>query len=270
RPRLLTLVVAQGMLVFFTGLILYAWTFHGLKDCGCMGEVRMGPGVSILKNLVMMACVAWSWLGYRHQQPAPETTGRIVDKWAAALAVAGVALGASYIELYKKSPATSEQTNETAAADETSAPRAPGPFSRYVIESEIGERFDLSRGTYLVALLSATCDHCMASVPTLNEYLLRPDVLPPLVGLCYEPSPGALEEFRILTGMAFPCYNLGNDFLTFVKFIGREPPRLSLVRDGTAVHSWDDEMPAADALIAWLERETGGAEPAAEAPPVFE
>ncbi|HOV60399.1 MAG TPA: hypothetical protein PK349_04970, partial [Candidatus Hydrogenedentes bacterium] len=34
RFRGLVLALYQGMLVFFSGLILYAWLVHGLEDCG--------------------------------------------------------------------------------------------------------------------------------------------------------------------------------------------------------------------------------------------
>lgn len=273
RLRLLVLAVVQCVLLFFTGLILYAWTFHGLKDCGCMGELRMGPGVSTFKNLAMMAGVVWAWLGFRRQERLPETIPSMLDKFAAAFVVSAVALGASYLELYRERPVP--RIPPSAQADNETAPLADpgdgtGPFSAFVIEDDAGRRYDLARGTYLVALLSATCEHCMASVPTLNEYTLRPDVLPPLLGLCYEPEPGSLEEFRITTGVMFPLYSLGNDFLTFVNYIDREPPRLSLVRDGIAVHSWDNEMPSVDNLIAWLEKEKATTGTPTATPPAFE
>ena len=63
RLRTLTHAAVTLTLLFFTGVIAYAWWAHGIKDCGCMGEVQMGPGISIVKNLVLLAMVGWAWLG---------------------------------------------------------------------------------------------------------------------------------------------------------------------------------------------------------------
>jgi multisubunit Na+/H+ antiporter MnhC subunit len=61
RARRLLPVVA-GLLVFFSLLIAYAWAFQGLKDCGCFGKyLKMTPGVSILKNGVLLALVGIAW-----------------------------------------------------------------------------------------------------------------------------------------------------------------------------------------------------------------
>lgn len=247
RLRGLTLAAVQLLLVFFTGLIAYAWAYHGLKDCGCMGEVRMGPGVSIVKNAIMMVLVCCTWAG-RHvangSTVRPETG--IGNKVLAAAIIGLVSLSASYVEFYR--------SRTTGAPPPENGPQlsntAPGPFSKYVITTDAQEKYDLGHGVYLVALLSSTCEHCMATVPTLNEFVLRPDVLPTLVGLCYEPEPGSLEIFRITTAASFPLYSLGDDFLTFSQYIGQEPPRLSLVRDGHAIQSWDGVMPALEELVA--------------------
>jgi hypothetical protein len=61
RTRCLLALVA-GLLVFFSLLIAYAWAFQGLKDCGCFGKyLKMTPGVSILKNLILLALVWIAW-----------------------------------------------------------------------------------------------------------------------------------------------------------------------------------------------------------------
>ncbi|HPS00953.1 MAG TPA: hypothetical protein PLA90_05365 [Candidatus Sumerlaeota bacterium] len=61
RARRLLPVVA-GLLVLFSFLIAYAWAFQGLKDCGCFGKyLKMTPGVSILKNGVLLVLVGIAW-----------------------------------------------------------------------------------------------------------------------------------------------------------------------------------------------------------------
>jgi len=272
RPRTLVLAVVQLVLLAFTGLILYAWAFHGLKDCGCMGELRMSPGVSTAKNLGLMACTAWAWLGFRRQDSGPAAAFQALDAGVATLLVAAAALGTSYLELYAGMPGVKPPREQAQGqgADPVETASPARPFAKFEFEDETGQQYHLGRGTYLVALLSATCEHCMASVPTLNEYTLRPDVLPPLLGLCYEPEPGTVDEFRITTGALFPTFSLGNDFLTFVTYIDREPPRLSFVRNGVAVRSWDGTMPDAADLIAWVEQEKAGAGAQTTEAPAFD
>ena len=262
RMRGIVLLIVEAVLLFFTALIAYAWTVHGLKDCGCMGEVRMGPGISIIKNIVMMVLAGWTWRGLR-QVPAPvdAPTPPWRAKAVTVLMVSAMALLAVYLDLYrpKNAPAAAAQTNPAAAQGNTTPllpasgiPATGGLFSSYVITGDSGEHYDLSQGTYLVALLSSTCEHCMATVPALNEFVLRQDILPPLVALCYEPEPASLDVFRMSTGAMFPLYSLGDDFLTFSQFIAQEPPRLSLVSNGVALQSWDGVMPSIEALLAAL------------------
>jgi len=126
-----------------------------------------------------------------------------------------------------------------------------GPFSRYTVATDAG-KLVLGQGEYLVALLSMSCEHCMASVPQLNEFV---DVIPdiPIVALCWEPTEGALEEFAALSGPLFPMHSLGDNFMEFAALIGNAPPRLSYVRDGVALYSWDDTMPALEAVAAAIE-----------------
>ena len=75
RIRLKGLVypIVFALLLGFSGLIVYAWVFHGLEDCGCFGKyIATSPAVSILKNVLMMAVLAvilgkgnisrWSWI----------------------------------------------------------------------------------------------------------------------------------------------------------------------------------------------------------------
>lgn len=122
-------------------------------------------------------------------------------------------------------------------------------FSRYSVVTDMGETLALAQGDYLVAMLSMSCDHCMASVPQLNEIMeAMPEI--PVVALCWEPSGGAMAEFVSMSGPLFPMHSLGDNFLEFAELIGSAPPRLSFVRNGVAVQSWDDTMPDLETLLA--------------------
>ena len=141
-------------------------------------------------------------------------------------------------------PLTTEQSVlPTSDADEE------GPFSRYTVLTDAGETLSLAQGEYLVAMLSMSCEHCMESVAQLNEYVgLFPQI--PVVALCWEPSEGAMAEFVSMSGPLFPMHSLGDNFIEFAELIGSAPPRLSFVRDGIAVQSWDDSMPDLETLLA--------------------
>lgn len=239
----------QAMLVVFTGLIVYAWQVHGLTDCGCFGGVKVPPEQGIAKNILTMLIAGAAWYGLARNRPdgiAPPAA------WTPPRLGASVALGvlAVVFSVPGVYGGTAPVPPATVAeeGDGGEAPRATGPFSRYVVPNEFGDPFALGRGTHLVTMLSMTCEHCMAIVPALNDLAMNPE-LPPLVGLGWEPASGDFEQFRMLTGPLFPMLNLGSNFLLFAELIGSEPPRLALVRDGQPLRHWDGDPPPLEDLL---------------------
>ncbi|MDX9975670.1 MAG: hypothetical protein RBU21_22000 [FCB group bacterium] len=223
RPRALTLGGAAALLLAFSGLILYGWLVNGITDCGCTGAIKIGPKMSLLKNAALLALAATAMAGLR-QNPG---TGRgVIAKTAAALLCAAVITGYSY-----------------SGIEPPSAP-LDRPFSQFVLEVD-GHNVDLGKGEYLVAVFSSTCDHCMASVEKLNP-LAELRNFPPVVGLI-EGSPESIQQFELFTGPQFPLHPIG--LRTFSEFIDKFPPRFVLVRDGIALHTWDDEVPTPEAVI---------------------
>jgi len=231
RARGLTFAALLALLAAFTGLIAYGWAFHGLKDCGCFGPVEISPSVSIAKNVALALLAGAAWWGFA-------AGGRLKASWrrfllSAATCIIAASGTAFYSHLQIEPPVEADR-----------------PFAQFVFEVE-GQPFDLGKGEYLVVLLSMTCPHCMDSVPGLNELLYTPDV-PPVVALCYEEKPGALDEFRDSTGAEFPMYSLGNSrVLTFFTLLGdgKEPPRIVYVRDGSALVDWFETAPTPDEVL---------------------
>ncbi len=170
-----------------------------------------------------------------------------------AIGLAGIVV--AYVVLFDSG--SKDLANSTPAPSNQTAPvesEASGqsPFSGYTVVTDSGESIALEHGDYLVAMLSMSCEHCMASVAQLNEYVgLFPEI--PVVALCWEPSEGAMSEFAAMSGPLFPMHSLGDNFLEFAELIGSAPPRLSYVRDGVAVRSWDDTMPNVESLIAAIQ-----------------
>ncbi|MFM1918436.1 MAG: hypothetical protein RLZZ303_70 [Candidatus Hydrogenedentota bacterium] len=258
RLRGLVPVAVLALLVFFTGLIMYAWP----EDCGCFGKVKMGPEISIAKNIAMMAAGGFILYALRgrdvRQVPLRIGVSVVVGLLASAYAYPQVfqqSVRANATVAAPASPSTpAPSTADTRAAEPapatpTPAPATPGPYAGYIVETDFGEQLDIGQGDYLVATLSMTCEHCMAAVPTLNELMLNPE-MPRLVAFVLEPEPGKMVEFQAMTGSQFPMLNFGNNFLEFSRFMAAAPPRLALVRDGHVGVVWDGEIPDAATIQA--------------------
>jgi len=255
RPRGLTLGVTAVILLFFSLLIGYAWAFHGLSDCGCIGPIKMGPGPSLLKNAALLGLCAVAWLGFRSGAAAATTWKAPVLKAAVAVAMALGVSGYAYADLDEPGQSAAEQ---------------PRPFAKFTFEAD-GVPYDLGKGEYVVAMLNMKCDHCKASVAALTELGHAPEPVQ-VVGLC-DGTEETLEQFRMETLAEFPLHLIGAT--DFYGFIVNAPPRFFLVRDGREVQHWDEvpsiediEKARKDAPSADKEEKADGAAapaPAAEA-----
>jgi len=238
--RRLVYGASAAMIVFFTLVVLYAWQVNGLQECGCFGKIKMTPPQTIGKNLLLLALTGVAWYGLVRHPAAPKLPGGL---WRGGVS-AGFALVLCLVAVPQLG--LSRNGSSPAGGGESGSRPAPGggPFAGFIIESGTGESFDLSTGDYLVALLSMTCDHCMESVPRLNEFYFDA-TLPPVVAICLEPEAGSLETFRMFTQPEFPMHSLGDRSLSFFPLLetASSPPRLVFVRDGATVHAWDGDMP---------------------------
>jgi len=221
-----TLAILAG----FTGLIGYAWAFHNIADCGCFGPIEMSPGVSIAKNVILGALCLGAWVGYSRAVKRSASLPSLLIRYGLCAVAACGAAAYAYAHL-------------------EAAPKERGTFSQFVFEID-GEKYDLARGEYFVAILSMKCDHCMASVPEINALAETPG-FPQVVALCYEEEKGSMDTFQAVTGASFPMYSLGSSARTFSDLTeGQEPPRFYLVRDGRAVKFWDMAVPSAEDVSA--------------------
>jgi hypothetical protein len=245
------LAAGFGMLLFFTAVIVYAWQVHNLKDCGCFGKVSMTPPQAIAKNLLFMVLTGLAWLGLVSRGEATS----VLRYPRARLVVPGLlALFLCFSVVPQLGGTVTTENGGAEIAGRNLPPEAArpsgkeaGPFAGYRIVPEFGEPMDLSQGEYLVALLSMTCEHCMAAVPEINAYIYEGG-LPPVGALCLEPEEGSLENFQALAGPEFPMYSVGNNMLAWAKLCSGPPPQLCYVRNGVAVKVWKDVMPTLDEL----------------------
>ncbi len=235
RARGLSHLASGVMILVYSTLIAYAWVFHGLIDCGCLGAwVTMGPAESLAKNIVLLGALSFAWFGGgRSATSAPNKGTQYAAAFIAAsvmvLALAGIAMRLG----------DRAETNPVASAD------GSRPYAQFVFDAD-GQHFDLGNGEHLVAMLNATCDHCRKSVPSLNKLIETPG-LPPMIALMMG-NEEELADFQAETSPLFSAHLI--EPLTFMEFIGSTPPRLSHIRDGVGVRHWDwqDEVPEAEIL----------------------
>lgn len=112
------------------------------------------------------------------------------------------------------------------------------PFAQFTAPTD-GGMLQLGEGEYLVAMLSATCEHCQRTTEILNR-VAEIRELPEVVGLVLG-NEAELERFRALTEAAFPLMRVEPE--AFFRFVGQAPPRLIHVRDGREVAFWDEPIP---------------------------
>lgn len=253
--------VGIALLLFFSGMIVYAWAAYGLEDCGCFGDyVKMGPGASIVKNLIMMAMLVVPWVTSRKKEPAKQSLfGHAGARIASvAVSVAIVACIAAF-NMGDSLPANAPTPTPTAASPSGTPSTAPAPqtgeFSGIQV-ADGAQSLDLGDGVYLVAIMSATCEHCKASIEPLNN-LIAQSTTPPVVGLMMG-EPDDIEQFRLQTSPMFPTQLV--ETMKWLELLGdaTAPPRFVLVKDGAPVEHWDEHVPTADALAAKVELEAAG------------
>ncbi|HNY86965.1 MAG TPA: hypothetical protein PKL54_00085 [Candidatus Hydrogenedentes bacterium] len=245
RLRGLTYAVYHGMLVVFSALIVYAWTFHGLEDCGCFPLIAMTPQVSLMKNLVLVLLGAYSgWVlsgpGSALRRP-PLCGPGMLPRFAVALTVSVLATAYAWATVDRLDTGTGGEGEAT------------GPFAAFQIETPEGV-FDLGKGVYLVPIMSMTCEECMAKVPGINDLMQVPG-MPPVVALCFEEEAGEMEKFQNDTLPLFPMHSLIGRPLVYYSLRGEDSFRLSLVSGGRAVAVWDGKLPTLDELMPLVEKE---------------
>lgn len=234
RFRMFSFAAVEVLLVVFTGLILYGWTYFDLEDCGCFGPLEMSPSVSIAKNAVLALLTGAAWWGMvRKTPPRPRF---FAWKAAATVLLTLVLLATAYAKL--------EKVGRRDNPEEKNGP--PGKFAQFEFATPQGY-FNLAEGQYLVAMLSMSCDHCMEEIPDLNQLTFEPD-MPPLVALCLEENEGDMVDFRLATNPQFPMHNLGDQVLLYFNLIGDDTFRLYYVEDGHAAAFWDGAVPPFDEL----------------------
>lgn len=243
RLKGLTVLVMQGMLLFFAVLIIYAWRVYGLEDCGCFPFIKMSPQMSLIKNAVLISSGLFIlWVTFR----VPVTNANTEEtnkgsrgvraaflipcvKILVAVVLATAATAYAYQDIDWKSFAIDDTKENNISYAQ---------FEFFLPEGY----FNLGEGVYLAAVMSMSCDECKANVPDLNALWSMAGV-PPIVAICYEDFPGDMEIFRGDTDPVFPMYSIENQAMLYYSLIGDDSFRLSLIQDGKRKAFWDGHVP---------------------------
>ncbi|MGI6461858.1 MAG: MauE/DoxX family redox-associated membrane protein [Candidatus Hydrogenedentales bacterium] len=252
-----TFALVGATLIGFTGLILYAWAFYDLQDCGCFGSlVPLGPASTTAKNVVLLALTALAWRRLPRGQPHASRSLRSIDiadlsgsgeahasgnLWQHSHLKAGVSAGACVLVILA---GIYRVPFEDFLAEKDAGGGQVGPSLIFRIEHE-GETYDTSRGEYLLAFLSDICDECQAEIPLVNDLTLIPE-FPKVLAFMLVENDETLESFR--KRAEFPCITM--DLMEWFQYIDEAPPRFYLVRDGEAVCYWDEHVPPIEEVLA--------------------
>jgi hypothetical protein len=243
--RRVTIPLTVGILLGFTGVLFYAWLHLDLGDCGCFGiYIPMSPPISILKNVLLIVLFGFAWFGLAKYEGREDKTPLGFRENHKAYLVAVLSVGLVILSglLNSRTAPISEIKDNSVRVQPLDIKERP--FAEFNFDYE-GLKIDLGTGTYLVAMLSDTCEHCGESVAPLNEMLDIPG-FPFIVGLCLGEK-GTFEEFIAGYQPKFPVRLI--EPLKFFEHIGDAPPRFILVRDGKSIHYWDDELPKAPEIL---------------------
>lgn len=244
------------MLLIFTGLIIYSWAFYDLEDCGCLGTyIKMSPLASIIKNLVIIAVTVFAFIRYLKRDDRSILNefarfGRSIPRIIIAVLCFVVVLSTSvYSYAKKKDEILNSKFGKRIDKPERKTDENEAPFAQFVFDLN-GTQVDLGQGQYFVSFFSDTCEHCMETVPEVNELKLNLGDSLEFVALCLGTEEG-LEEFNQITSPEFPTFWIED--MVFIKFMSEAPPRFYVVRDGQPIHYWDYEVPTVEEIFEYLE-----------------
>ncbi|HOF38994.1 MAG TPA: redoxin domain-containing protein [Candidatus Hydrogenedentes bacterium] len=258
------------LLLVFTGLILYAWLFNDLQDCGCFGSFfAMPPAVSVGKNIVLLGLLPLAWPRTHSAAAAtvlyhaPSTTAARLKAFFAGCA-AGVVLAlaleigafAVYAVFFREHILNNLESKMLAP----SPPGTPMPYD-WQLRDEAGEPVKMDEFKDLPLFLvffSASCPKCEAQLPALQRfYTALNDEAVAFVAVVAG-NVDRLDDLLARQGCTFPVYRFGETRPPLFEHF-QVPSAFVFGKDGTLRYEqfdaarWDD--PAFVAFVNGLAEE---------------
>jgi uncharacterized membrane protein YphA (DoxX/SURF4 family) len=222
KPR--TVLAVTGFLVIFFILITAkAWADVTLEDCGCFGRLlKRSPKMTIIEDTLLLGDICLAWMTHQ-SSPVPKNRVKPLIPVFACLVglILPLAVGFSLT-------GSNNMSAEVKQID----------FQNILVNG-IGP-IDLSRGTYLVELMSTDCSHCKDSVPMLN-FMTEENEVFKIVALCLDCE----EERNRFASECEPAYPIGQiDEDHFWQLVGDgSVPRFLLVHNSRIQKVWDETVP---------------------------
>jgi hypothetical protein len=252
------------LLVGFSGLIGWAWATRNIQDCGCFGKyLPMGPGASIVKNLVLIVFVSAAWVMERQttassapvaiaSHPRPPLPLRYLANFGrgdfvaitfvvlVACSFMGLGVGMAFDQLKGTPSASPDPVGSPASSGAADTPAVSGPVAKlaqFNFENK-GATVDTRQGEWIVALLSDSCEECAGEVKLLNSWGKEKDA--PHIAAFILGEQESYERFESELKPNFPTRLI--PALEFFDLIGDAPPRFYYLRNGQAVKYWDEDL----------------------------
>lgn len=200
-----------ALLCAFSIHLFYLIAVGETGNCGCFGEmISMSPLASLIKNLVLLAANALL-LCYKYKESK--------KPWITWLLLPLMFAAATFVW-----PVQIQQ--------EAVVEKLPK------FENEAG--IDFAEGSYLVAILNLSCEHCQEAAQQIVEWQNKGIELPQLVALFFSEGDTTVADFNNITGANFPHQMISVN--TFFDLIGSAPPRIYWIEDGQVKQYWDEKL----------------------------
>lgn len=208
----LILPVTFLFLLIFLAYLIYSGYFIGdNQNCGCFGTmIEMSPTESLIKNIVLMTIVVFTFLKTKNESKSLYPLILIV--------IISFALVFSLIPIKKN---------------------YDDKFSKYTQFEKVG-RIDLSEGKILIALMNTECEHCQQTAYELSRMQKQFKWFPKIYGLYFTEEQVSVDSFEVITKLKIP-YKLITAS-EFFNLVGQSPPRIYFLENGRVKEFWDNDF----------------------------
>ena len=199
------------LLIAFSAHLIYLIAIGDTGNCGCFGEmISMTPLASLAKNAVLLVINGiLLFFHYKDQRKSWITWVLLPALFATAVFVWPIQTEPD--EVVEKFP---------------------------IFKAETG--IDLNRGSYLVAILNLSCEHCQEAAEQIVMWQNSGIALPQVVALYFAEGDTTVADFDNITGSNFPYQMITVN--TFFDLIGSAPPRVYWIVDGQVKQFWDETL----------------------------
>ncbi|MCX7797750.1 MAG: hypothetical protein N2249_03905 [Melioribacter sp.] len=200
-------------LFLFTAYLVYSGYVLGDKqNCGCFGEViTMSPFESMIKNVCLLILIFFLYKSEKKEQKK-----NFYIPIAITIAIT--------IGIFIVSPIKSVKNFK---------------FSQYTFFEGKG-RVDLTEGEKFIVILNTGCEHCQELAKELATFKFNPKISSKIYALVYTEDNISIDSFKTLTKFDYPYYKI--DLVSFFDLIGKSPPRIYWLKNGTIKEVWDSNF----------------------------